>query len=174
VNNKTDFGFVNWIYRTIIQLVTTVHQLLTQSSSSSGPSWLLTTFHYSTTPLYSLNSDLPVCLLLRPMVSRPVCLGIKHPSDSYYCQTVASLLMWGALSDWRTSRSFTITAGPRQRSHSRVRVLWNLRPYYTVSDSRLPFRRLLRLTGLRWRYSTLSSHRIFSSPDLPLCSALLT
>jgi hypothetical protein len=35
--------------------------------------------------------------------------------------------------------SFTIAAGPRQRSHSRVRVPWDLRPYVTVSDSRLPF-----------------------------------
>jgi hypothetical protein len=32
--------------------------------------------------------------------------------------------------------SFTITAGPRQRSHSRVRVLWDSCPYFTVSDSR--------------------------------------
>jgi hypothetical protein len=42
--------------------------------------------------------------------------------DFYYCQTVAGLLMWGALSDERTGLSFTIAAGPRQRSHLRVRV----------------------------------------------------
>jgi hypothetical protein len=42
--------------------------------------------------------------------------------------------MWGALSDERADLSFTITAGPRQRSYSRVRV-----SYFTVSDSRLPF-----------------------------------
>jgi hypothetical protein len=42
--------------------------------------------------------------------------------DFYYCQTVAGLLMWGALSDERTCLPFTITAGPRQRSHFRVRV----------------------------------------------------
>jgi hypothetical protein len=59
--------------------------------------------------------------------------------DSYYCQTVAALLKWGALSDERTGLSFTIAAGPRQRSHSLVRVPWNSRPYFTVSDSRLPF-----------------------------------
>jgi hypothetical protein len=28
--------------------------------------------------------------------------------DFYYCQTIASLLMWGALSDERTGLSFTI------------------------------------------------------------------
>jgi hypothetical protein len=47
--------------------------------------------------------------------------------DLYYYLTVAGLLMWGALS------------GPRQPSNSRVRVLWDSRPYFTVSDSRLSF-----------------------------------
>jgi hypothetical protein len=42
--------------------------------------------------------------------------------DFYYCLTVAGLLIWGALSDERTGLSFTIDAGPRQRSHFRVRV----------------------------------------------------
>jgi hypothetical protein len=59
--------------------------------------------------------------------------------DFYYCQTVAGSLMWGALSDERKGLSFTITAGPRQPSHSRVRVPCDSRPYFTVSDSRLPF-----------------------------------
>jgi hypothetical protein len=47
--------------------------------------------------------------------------------------------MWGALSDERTGLSFTIAASPRQRSHSRVRVPWDSRPYFTVTDSRIPF-----------------------------------
>jgi hypothetical protein len=47
--------------------------------------------------------------------------------------------MWGALSDGRTSLSFTIAAGHRKRSHFRVRVPWDSRPYFTVSDSRLQF-----------------------------------
>jgi hypothetical protein len=47
--------------------------------------------------------------------------------------------MWGALSDEKTSLSFTIAAGLRQRIYFRVRVRWDLRPYFTVSDSRLPF-----------------------------------
>jgi hypothetical protein len=42
--------------------------------------------------------------------------------DLYYCLTVACLLIWGALSDERTSLSFTIAAGPLQRSHFRVRI----------------------------------------------------
>jgi hypothetical protein len=51
----------------------------------------------------------------------------------------ASLLMWCALSDERTGLSFTVAAGPRQRSHSRTRVPGDSRQYFTVSDSRLPF-----------------------------------
>jgi hypothetical protein len=47
--------------------------------------------------------------------------------------------MWATLSDERTGLSFTIAAGPSQRSHSRVRVPWDSRPYFTVSDSRLSF-----------------------------------
>jgi hypothetical protein len=98
--------------------------------------------------------------------------------DFYYCQTNAGLLMWGAISDERAGLPFTIAAGPRQRSHSQVRLPRDSWPHFTVSDSRLPqlggsgpriyipqeqsglvisvgtefpFRRLLRLAGLRWR-----------------------
>jgi hypothetical protein len=37
--------------------------------------------------------------------------------------------MWSALSDKRMGLLFTIAAGPRQRSHSRVWVLWDSQPY---------------------------------------------
>jgi hypothetical protein len=47
--------------------------------------------------------------------------------------------MWAAFSDERTGLSFTIASGTRQRSHFRVLVLWDSWPYFTVSDSRLPF-----------------------------------
>jgi hypothetical protein len=47
--------------------------------------------------------------------------------------------MWGVLSDEWTGLSFTIAAGPRQPSHSRVRVPWNSWPYFTVSNSRFSF-----------------------------------
>jgi hypothetical protein len=59
--------------------------------------------------------------------------------DFYCCKAIAVLLIWGALSDERTGLSFITVAGPRQRSHSRVRVPWYSRPYVTASDSRLPF-----------------------------------
>jgi hypothetical protein len=73
--------------------------------------------------------------------------------------------MWGALSDERKGLSFTTATGPRQRSHYRIRVPWDWRPYFTVSDSRLPLCRLLRLAGLRWRYSTPPPHGIASGMD---------
>jgi hypothetical protein len=102
--------------------------------------------------------------------------------DLYYCQTVACLLMRGAFFDERTGLPFTIAAGHCQCSHSWVRVPRDLWSYIPVSDLRLPqpggpgshiyilqeqgglvippgtgfpFRRLLRLEGLWWRYSNL-------------------
>jgi hypothetical protein len=56
-----------------------------------------------------------------------------------FCFGTAGLLMWGIVSDERTDLSYRIAADPRQRSHSRIRVPWDSRPYFTVSDSRLPF-----------------------------------
>jgi hypothetical protein len=56
--------------------------------------------------------------------------------DIYYCQIVAALLMWGSLSDERMGMPFTIAAGPRQRSHSGVRVPWEVtkqRPLFRVT-----------------------------------------
>jgi hypothetical protein len=43
--------------------------------------------------------------------------------------------VWGVLSDERTGISFTVAAGPRQRTYSRVWVPCNSWPYFTVSDS---------------------------------------
>jgi hypothetical protein len=79
--------------------------------------------------------------MFRLTVSRPVCLGIKHPSVAYdqiliIVRQLRVLSMWGSLSDERSGLSFTTAAGPR---HSGVRVPWVSRPYFTVPDSQLPF-----------------------------------
>jgi hypothetical protein len=60
-------------------------------------------------------------------------------TDFYYCEAVAGLLMWGVLSDERKSLTLTIAPGPLQRRHFQVQVPWDSWPYFTVSDSRLPF-----------------------------------
>jgi hypothetical protein len=49
-----------------------------------------------------------------------------------------------------------------ERSLSRARVPWDLWPYFTVSDLRRPFSRLLRLARSRWRYSTPPAHGCYS------------
>jgi hypothetical protein len=64
--------------------------------------------------------------MLRSTVSRPVCLGIKHPSgfttrfflrSEYGIRlTVTFFIPWDALSDERTGLSFVCATGPCQRS----------------------------------------------------------
>jgi hypothetical protein len=68
----------------------------------------------------------------------------RAPSGAYDQIFIAiwqlrSCILWGALSDERTGLYFVYAAGPCQRSLSRVRVPWYSRPYFTVSDLRLPF-----------------------------------
>jgi hypothetical protein len=58
--------------------------------------------------------------------------------DIYYRLTVTVLLLWGALFDEMTDL-FAYAAGPCQHNLSRVRVPRDSRPYFTVSDLRLPF-----------------------------------
>jgi hypothetical protein len=58
---------------------------------------------------YILQGKSKVKVILRPTVSRPVCLRIKHPFGATVL-TVAGLLIWGALSNKRTGLSFTIAA----------------------------------------------------------------
>jgi hypothetical protein len=139
--------------------------LIYESVTSSASLVLWLTFHSWTLNYCLLNSltndwhtnelsKLSLSLMLRPTVSRPVCLGIKHPSGAYdQIFITVGQLMWGALSDERTGLSFTIAAGPSQRSHSPVRA--PTRDHILLSQIwDFPFRRFLRLAGPRWRYST--------------------
>jgi hypothetical protein len=79
--------------------------------------------------------------------------------DFYYCQTVAGLLMWGSLTRRRVCRLQLLldlasavsveSEYRRSRDHMLLTQIWDH-----------PFRRLLRLAGLQWRYSTPPPYRL--------------
>jgi hypothetical protein len=65
--------------------------------------------------------------MLRPTVSRPVCLGIKHPFGAYdhmfvIVKTAADLLKWAALTDEGRGYRLPITV----RSNKPVVSMYNL------------------------------------------------
>jgi hypothetical protein len=127
------------------------------------------------------------------LATTPLRLTISNISQLNTCghsPYVTSSLMRG----WVCRLQFT--AGPRQPSHSQIRVPRDSQSHVTVSDSRLSkpgdpgpriyipqeqggpvippgtgfsFRRLLRLAGLRWRYSI----RLRTGCPAPCCRTLL-
>jgi hypothetical protein len=102
-------------------------------------------------------------LILRPTVSRSVCLEIQHPSGAYdqIFITVRQLgVRWCralSLTRGRVCRLQLLLALARAlivRSNSRM-----TRDHISLSQIRdFPFRRLLRLAGQRWKYSNPLPH----------------
>jgi hypothetical protein len=109
-----------------------------------------------------------VNIILRSTVSRPVCPGISPPYGNHdqffshfhgnYFHIFFVFLLWGAV----TEESCNLLVQLLLNIDSAATLRFMLKSWHlTVSfETKFPFCRLLRLTGLRWSYSSPPSHRV--------------
>jgi hypothetical protein len=101
-----------------------------------------TSFSLLTTATLSRLNQVRVKVILRPTVSRSVCLGVKPrlgPKARFLLLSDScDFVHVGVPLDERTGLSFINAAGPRQRSPSRIRVPWTHDRILLRSGLRLP------------------------------------
>jgi hypothetical protein len=145
------------------------------------PHWPLTDANWTVSELHFLATDflcsgclsdanslcfkVKVKVILRPTVSRQVCLGTKH---AFGANDQILIIVWQLRVSWFGAPSLTrgrvcglqlllglasvVFLGSeslRTRGHILLSQIWDY-----------PFRRLLRLAGSRWRYSTPPPHSL--------------
>jgi hypothetical protein len=129
VTYKTGFQFDDRIYWTLIQLVIIFHKSL---SSTGHYTDLLLHYYWRQIQSHIATDGQPV--------SKSWCRAPSGAHDQL-CITVWQLRfcsLWGVLSNERTGLSFVYDAGPCQRGLSPFRISWDSRPYFSLSDLRLP------------------------------------
>jgi hypothetical protein len=130
---------------------------MTNDESRTNDDWILPNFIFTTRSWLLLI--LSLSLILHPTVSRLVCLEIKHPSGAYdqiFITVRQMRVCWcGALSltRGRVCRLQLLLA--LVSTVFRFRVPWD---FLLSQIGDFHFRRLLRIAGLRWRYSTPPPH----------------